>query len=169
MADYNIWIRSFNNADSPTTPIQLRQESDISGTGGDGGSGGSGFGFIRRASQFLINPDSAIGEVANTAVGTLKKAAGVAAVLFVVSTAIKLTDKVVTIYNDFSSEASGDYANKIKYNNFKQLMHNAMTPFSNQIQMEKTQLQIMNQNAKNEQERLLFGGTIYNSKYGRYL
>lgn len=173
MADYNIYIHSFGNYDSPTTPFQVREESDTSGVGGEGGSGGGGFGAIRRAASFVSNPDSALGAVMNTASGAIRTAAkalgpvGIITILF--GAAIKIASKVDEMYMSYASPASGDFRRLYQYENTKQAIHMLTHPFSTEIQRQKAQLQIKMQNAKNEQEMLLTGGTIYNSKYGRYL
>lgn len=165
MADYNIFIHSLTNYESPTTPVQLRENADISGVGGEGGEGGSGFGFVRRTAAFLTNPDSLIGEVQSTASGVISKIAPIAALVAVIG----IGKKVVDLYVPYSSNASGNYDFQIKYNNFNQVLRNITHPFGTAIQRQIAMLDMKKENAKNEQERLLFGGTIYDSKYGRYL
>lgn len=167
MADYNIYIHSYGQYDAPTTPFQLRAESDTSGVGGEGGgSGGSGFGMIRRAASFILNPDSAIGQTMSTTAGAIGKAFPAA---LAIGTAIIVAKKVVDFYSSYVSSATGDYGFQIKYNNFFQRLHNAFHPFSNAIEGTKMELELRKQNERNEQERLLFGGSIYSSKYGRTL
>ncbi len=166
MADYNIYIHSYGQYDAPTTPFQLRAESDTSGVGGEGGgSGGSGFGMVRRAASFIVNPDSAIGQAMSNAAGAMGKLLPV----FLIGTALVVAKKVVDLYVAYSSSATGDYSFKIKYDNFFQSIQNATKPFSTEIQRQLNVLEINKNNARNEQERLLYGGSIYSSRYGRTL
>lgn len=171
MADYNIYIHAFSGESSPTSPFQLRGgSSDEGGVEGSAASGGDAFGLIRRASSFIQNPDSAIGKVANTASGALMSGVGkIGIAIFAVGALLKITKSVADKYIAYSTSATGDYAFQIKYNNFFQVMHNALHPVSNEIQRQYTQLEIIKRNQKVEQERLLFGGTIYTDKYGRNL
>jgi len=166
MADYNIYLHSVSNAkgnESPTTPWQL-----LGGEGGDnvGGSGGGGFSpstAIHAGAAFLRNPDSAIGGVMSSTLGKL----GI--VGFIAVTAVKLTDKAITMYNGYASSANGDYKFAIDYNNFKNAIHTAFHPFSTELERQQNALQIKKDNLKNEQDRLLLGGSFINSPYGRYL
>lgn len=174
MADYNIFIHSASNYESPTTPLQMKGDSGESGVGGESGSGGSGLGFARRAAAFILNPDSAIGSIMNApagAIGKSSKAGGIVAatVMLAITTAFSIVDKVVTTYNAYSSSASGDYSNMIHWNNTKKLISNILHPFSTELSRQQAELQIKLKNAENEQEMLLTGGSIYNSRYGRYL
>lgn len=166
MADYNIYIHSYSQYDAPTTPFQLRTESDTSGVGGEGGgSGGSGFGAVRRAASFFTNPDSAIGQ----ATGAVASAAGKILPFALLGAGLSIAKKVLDLYVSYSSSATGDYSFKIKYDNYFQSIQNATKPFSAEIQRQFNILEINKNNARNEQERLLFGGTIYTDRYGRYL
>lgn len=161
--DYNIYIHSVsaNGNQSPTSPWQL-QSDDSNGEIVSGG-GFSPSSTVKKAGAFLSNPDSLIGKVMATGVGKL----GVAAVI--ISTIIRLTDKAITMYQSYAAPASGDYKFQIEYNNFKQTMHNVMTPFSTEIQRQQAELQIKKEKLANEQQMQLLGGTMINSPYGRYL
>jgi hypothetical protein len=169
MADYNIYLTSVGNDgqgnSSPTTPWQLR--GGAGGSGGDSGDNmGGGFdpsNAVRRGAAFLQNPDSMIGSVLRTPIGKL----GIASVI--IGAAINITDKAVTMYQSYSSSASGNYKYQIEYSNFKQNLHNFMHPFSNEVQRQMSALQIKKENLANEQERLLLGGSVLNAPYGRYL
>ncbi len=168
MADYNIYIHSYGQYDSPTTPVQLRADSDTSGVGGEGGAGGSGFGAVRRAASFIQDPDSAIGAVLSTASGVLKST-NLAPVIFAVGALMKIADKTISFYNELTVSNSGDHAFQIQYNNFKQQIHNAFHPYTTGVNRTIALNELRRENVRNEQERLLTGGTIYNSRYGRYL
>ena len=165
MADYNIYIRTIGGGESssPTTPTQLG--------GGDGGdAAATASQFISKAGAFASNPDSAIGAAGSTAVGAISKAAPwVGVVILAASILIKLTDSIYSKYTSFASSASGDYDAQIRYNNFKRGIHIAFHPVSTTIERWQAELEITKANARNRQEQLLFGGTILNHPYGRYL
>lgn len=167
MADYNIYIHTVGtsgNNSSPTTPFQLRgTEQTASGSGESIDGGFSPSTIVQKGAAFISNPDSAIGAVMASTIGKI----GIAA--FVVNTVTKITDKALTMYNNYATTASGNYKFSIEYNNYKTALHNALTPFSTEVNRQLNQLQINKENAKNEQERMLLGGTIINAPYGRYL
>lgn len=166
MADYNIYIHTVGtsgNNSSPTTPFQLRGTSETSGTGEIVSGGFDPSTTVKKGAAFISNPDSAIGAVMASTIGQM----GV--LTFALGTAIRITDKALTMYNNYATTASGNYKFAIDYNNFKQRIHNILTPFSTEINRQLNQLQINKENAKNQQERMLLGGTIINAPYGRYL
>lgn len=165
MADYNIYIHAFSGESSPTTPFQLRESGESAG-GSESPGGGSAFTAITRMSAFISNPDSMIGNVASTATGTIGKASIGFAFLIALAAIVK---KSADYYIPIVASASGDYGFQIAYNNFNQTIHNILTPFSTEFQRRRNVIEINKKNAKNEQERILTGGTIYGSQYGRYL
>jgi len=165
--DYNIFIHSdLSTASKPTTPKQLRPK----GANGESDKGTNIAGAISKVGSFIQNPDSAISAVMGKGVGAIASAGVVGAIIVVAAKVIFGTaDKVITTYNNYASSASGDYARAITYNNFKQALTNTLHPVSTEISRQQAQLQIKKQNAINEQQQLLTGGTILNSEYGRYL
>ena len=165
MADYNIYIHSFSGESNPTTPFQLRGNGSGDSASDGNDSGVNGFGIINKAAAFVQNPDSAIGAVMNSATTVMGKLAPV----MIGAALVSIAKRVVDLYVPYASSASGDYGFQVKYNNFFQEFHNFTHPFSTAIQKQRNQLEIKKTNARNEQERLLFGGTIYSSKYGRNL
>lgn len=173
MADYNIYIHNVTGGnDAPTTPFQLKDGAGEGAAGGEGASGG-GFGFVKRAASFVTNPDSAVGTVMNTASGGLKSmgegagAIGIAAIA--IAAALTITHKLLQINLAYSTPASGDYKYKIDYDNIVQAFNNGFHPISTYFASRQAQLNNKIQNVKAEQEQLLTGGTIYDSRYGRYL
>lgn len=171
MADYNIYIHSYGQYDSPTTPFQTRAESDTSGVGGEGGgSGGSGFGAVRRSASFISDAKSMISEVLNSNAGALLGVGGAIGLAGVAAkTAYNLVDKTVSTFNTYIHAPSGEFKYQIRWDNFKQNLHNIFHPISAEFERERRLLEMRNQNLKSEQERLLMAGTVYNSRYGRYL
>lgn len=165
MADYNIYIRTIGGGESssPTTPTQLG--------GGDGGNAtATASQFISKAGAFAQNPDSAIGAVGSTAVGVISRAVPWVGVAIIAATTIlKVGDNVYSKYNDLFSSMTGDYRNRNRYNNFKQGIHNFTHPFSMVMSFIQQTYEERAKNKALEQERLLTGGTILNSQYGRYL
>ena len=87
----------------------------------------------------------------------------------IIASVVGIGKKVMDLYVPVSASASGDYSFKIRYDNFFQELHNFTHPFSSAIERQQLVLETKKQNARNEQERLLFGGSIYSSKYGRNL
>ena len=168
MADYNIYIHTVSTSgeSSPTTPWQLKDDGgESTGSSGETVSGG-GFSpstAVRRAGAFLTNPDSAIGSVLSSTVAK----AGIAA--FAVGTLIKITDIVLTEYSNAESTLGGKSDLSRNIANFKQTIHNIFHPYSMVMDVFRTSQKIRAENAQNEQERLLLGGTLTNSPYGRYL
>ena len=168
MADYNIYIHAFTGSNSPTTPTQLRTDIDES-SGGSGENGGKAFGLIRKAASFLRNPDSLISATQSAASGTLGTIIGVGLVAFGFKAAINIADKVITTYHSFADPNTGDYKFSIDYANVKTTINNFLHPFSALISQQQNYYEIKRENKRNEQAELLLGGTIYNSRYGRYL
>lgn len=172
MADYNIYIHSYGQYDAPTTPFQLRAESDTSGVGGEGGgSGGSGFGAVRRAASFLTNGESLIGQIMSTPVGAIgvSVAGGVAVTKLLVDGAFKTVDKVMSLYNRFIVPNTGKYKQSIEWANVMNTYNSMNHPFQSFLASIQARQEIERNNAKNEQAELLLGGSIYSSRYGRYL
>ena len=165
MADYNIYIRTIGGeggSGSPTQPFQTG--------GGDGTSAQEASQFISKAGAFATNPDSAIGAVKDTAIGAVSsKLPWVGVAILAAKIMWNITDNIISKYNEFSSSASGDYDFKIKYANWKRGIQIAFHPFSTTFERWQAELEIAKANAKNQQERILNGGTILNSEYGRYL
>lgn len=163
MADYNIYIRTVGGGDgsgSPTTPFQTG--------GGDGYAAAEQ--FISKAGAFASNPDSAIGAVKDTAVGAVSsKIPWVGIVILAVKILASVTDSVLSKYYSYTSSATGDYTNAIKYNNVKQVIHNITHPISTMYNKQQAQLEVANANMRLKQEQLLTGGTILNSPNGRFL
>lgn len=164
MPDYNIYLRADlkTGENSPTKPNQIKDKKNKVSPKKVAGM----------VSSFIQNPDSAIGFTLSKAAGTISKAAGTGAAgaaLVIGVAAVKITDKVITMYNNYASSASGDYAFQIQYGNFKQTIHNVLHPFSTEVNRQYSQLEIRKQNSVNEQRLLLTGGSILNSEYGRFL
>lgn len=163
MADYNIYIHGDGggNNDDPTKPFQTRN---------DGEGKFDPTQVVSKASSFVQNPDSIISSTMGAGIRAVAKAGVVGALAVIaVKTVVGITDKVITLYNNYASSAGGNYNGIITYNNFKQTIHNVFTPVSTEIQRQQAQLEIRKANAVNEQQRLLTGGTILNAQNGRYL
>lgn len=163
--DYNIYIHSYSQYDSPTTPMQLRANGDSNNIGGEGDNG-QGFSGTRRAASFVTNPDSLIGEAMATTTGALANGFSAFSIIFATLTIGK---KILDAYVPYVSNQTGDFELQVKYNNFLQNIHNAFRPFGTDMQRSLARMEQIKENRRNEQERLLLGGTIYNSRYGRYL
>lgn len=163
MADYHIYLHnSAGETPNPTKPKETQE-------GGKNKKTSPTVNFINQATNLIVNPDSLISSAKTKIGGTLKSAAKIAVPLAIAGALIKIGDKVITEYLSFSETASGNYTGSFAYGNFKQSVHNFFHPFSTWLGHEKAKLQIKVGNLRNEQERLLLGGTIYNSNYGRYL
>lgn len=168
MADYNIYIHSYAQYDSPTTPFQLRAESDTSGVGGEsGGAGGSGFGSVRRAASFFNFAGSMVESVMSTPIGAAAAFGAVGVAL--IEGSFKIVDKVMGVYNKYIVPNTGKYTQSIEWANIKNAFHSFTHPVESYLASIQAQQEIYRNNAKNEQIQMLFGGTIYTSPYGRTL
>lgn len=165
--DYNIYIHTMSqgNNDNPTTPWSLRDSGG--GNQGDGNEnipgGFSPSSAVQRGAAFLTNPDSLIGKALSSPIGKI----GVAAV--VVKAAIDITKKTIETYQSFYAPNTGDYRFQIQYNNFNRTLESIKQPFSTGLSIIQRMYEERKINAISEQKRLLTGGTVLNSRSGRYL
>lgn len=164
MADYNIYIRTIGGDSGEGSAVKPFQTG-----GGDGG--GEVSQFVSKTTSFISNPDTAIRGLFTTKAGAVfsSMVGGVGAVVAMYAAAIKITDTVLTSYHSVVDPLSGDYNFSINYGNFKKQLNNFMHPFSTFMSSLQSANEIKVQNARNNQLMQQFGGTIYNSKYGRYL
>lgn len=171
MADYNIYIHAFSGGnDSPTTPNQMKTNSDAGGISAESGGSG-GFGMARRAASFLTNPDSMIGSIIGKGVEFATSTLGITAIAATLAFSVvkKIALKNEEYYAKVIAPNSGNYNHVHEFNNIKQMINNVMHPiaaFENHYQMVQ---EIKRKNEANEQNMLLTGGTVINSPYGRYL
>ena len=166
--DYNIYIHNVSGESSTpasqTTPFQVQNQEGVSG------ATQGAFSMVNKTASFVSNPDAAMAAVAGNFVGTLSNNLPVVGIIvFAITALTKIADKVQTNFLSYKSPLSGDYKNLNNYTNFKQSIHNILTPFSTNFNAFLAETNIRKENYKREQENALFGGTINNSQYGRYL
>lgn len=153
--DYNIYIHSaqsgtqsqtspWKHDDSPTSawlPESFREASS------------GAFGVLQ-------NPDSLIAR----GTSALLKAVPAIASSFIV---VKAAANALSLAREFATMQTGDYSAQVEYANFVNALNWAMHPFSNAIQMAKTNARIKIEDQKRSQERLLYGDAVLNELYGR--
>lgn len=165
--DYHIYLHnSTSGQQAPqTTPKQVKPiEQRTSGKTKPNVSG-----MIATTTNLITNPDSLISSAMSKSAGVLKTVGKFVVPLFITHALYRITDKIATEYFAITETASGDYTGSFVLGNIKQSIHNLTHPFSTVFSSFKAQHQIKIGNMRTEQERLLLGGTIYNSNYGRYL
>ena len=166
MADYNIYIRNIGGGSggesSPTTPFQVG--------GGDGFAAKDTGQFISKAGSIVQTPDSAFSMAGNVGVGVVSGAFPWIGIAILVATVLYNTaNSIYEKYNNYVTTATGNYDRSTRYSNVKNMLSRAMKPYTAEVQRQMAVLEMKKANAKNEQEMSLFGGTVLNSPYGRYL
>ena len=175
MPDYNIYIHAIGTAGStgenPTVPWSARESgggafsptSSQSGSSGGGGLGGVGSTFARaitKTAGYMQNPDSLV----STGVSMLARVFPWVAVAMAV---IKTSESIVNNIVDFSTIETGDYANQVRLNDVKAMMHLVTHPVSTLVQGFKMERQWARENQKLKAQRDLLGDSIINSYTGR--
>ena len=168
--DYNIYIHNISNGTSQTTPFQIS---------GDGHSGETQGAFSNdKANASFINPpeDSLIGDVmkgkafSSSLSGSLAGGVGiVVAAIAAYKALINQIDQSVTFFSSFYVADSGDSYRFNEWKNAMQVVNNMSNPIGTALNAFKTRQSIFRANAKDKQNLALYGGTIINSQYGRYI
>lgn len=157
MPDYNIYIHSVGSGDGDGNATKPKTDKDSKTKPKTAQKIAKGIGL-------LSNPDSLISEGIGIAAKEVSKAVPAVAVAYAV---LKVSDRMITITQQFQVASTGDYSSQIAYSNFKQGIKNALTPFSTSLN-----LALARHNAKIEQQRVnqqisLLGESVINQGYVR--
>lgn len=161
--DYNIYIHNGSDGTSQTSPSQLKESGNSSLTEG-------AFSNASTLGSFISNPDSIFGNLKSSAVGGLMAYGGYIGLIAIAISKLKQIVNSTTVnFLSVKSIATGNYKPINTYNNWSSFINNVTNPINTMFEHQKATLEIRKQNAMNEQESMLFGGSVINSPYGRYV
>ena len=148
--DYNIYLHStISENDDPTTPWKSRDSSEMTG-------------FQTRVSEAVQQAKETPSMIAGAvrSVGTAIKshpAVSAALALFVI------LDKATDVASQFVATETGDYAFRIRYDNFKSTFHAVTHPVSSTFNMIRQEQQWRLTTQRNEINRSMFGDVAFNN------
>ena len=163
--DYNIYIHNVSGGtNTNTTPFQIQNNEGFSG------SNDGAFSTAKSMAGFIENPDSLISSIKSTAAGGLFMAGGKAGlIMWAASKLIGMVFSVVSSFISIKTTVTGNTKPLNDFNNVSTIVKNILNPVGTAVQAQKAILEIRKANAKNEQNMNLYGGTVINNQYGRYL